>query len=659
MGKKGMSEGRVWRLLLLGMFTSCGGQIDDDELESRSGCDTLDPSICALPFPSSYFLATDDKTPTGYRVNFGEQALPADRDGVQTRPDFWNEKDGFSVNSHIMAFFPELSPEGLLSWTKPGDYLLETATTVIIDAETGERVPHFAEIDANVNEASEAVLLLRPTVVLEHNRRYIVGIRGLKTQTGDPVDSSEDFRALRDGLLTRRQDVESRRAHFEQTVFPSLASTGFARADLQLAWDFHTVSQENSIGRMLWIRDDAYSRYSEGGPAYAITNVEDSDCNADGQSIARTIYGTVTVPLYTEIDGPGTYLTRDASGMPYYNGDTQAEFMVRVPCSVATEPGPAAILQYGHGLLGGLGEGRNGYLGELIDEQRWVLIAMNWTGMYDEDVYDIVLMSASDVSRFAFIPERSMQGFVEKLAGMRMMMGDFADDPAMQFPDANGVLQSVIDDERRYYYGNSQGAILGGALVALSPDIQRAVLGVGGFPYAMLLSRSSDFVTYFMLFKEKFPDSRDVSLLVNGLIQQLWDPGESAGYAYAMNRDPLPGTEAKEVLIQVAYGDPQVSTLGSRVMARAYGAKSVAPAIMDVYGVEEAVAPFQGSAYVEWSYPDGATIPVDNLPPEGADAHECPRREPEAIDQLTDFLATGTVNQYCEGACEGLVAACP
>ena len=225
--------------------------------------------------------------------------------------------------------------------------------------------------------------------------------------------------------------------------------------------------------------------------------------------------------------------------MPFYNGDTQAEFMVRIPCSVAQNPGPSPILQYGHGLLGSLGEGRSGYLGELIDEQGWVLISMNWTGMDENDVYDIVLMSASDVSRFAFIPERSMRGFVEKMAGMRMMMGDFGQDPAMQFPDAQGVSQSIIDPERRYYYGNSQGAILGGALVALSPDIQRAVLGVGGFPYAMLLSRSSNFVTYFLLFKEKFQDSRVVSLLVNGLIQQVWDPGESAGYAYAANRDPL------------------------------------------------------------------------------------------------------------------------
>ena len=150
-----------------------------------------------------------------------------------------------------------------------------------------------------------------------------------------------------------------------------------------------------------------------------------------------------------------------------------------------------------------------------------------------------------------------------------------------------------------------------------------------------------------------------VSLLVNGLIQQLWDPGESAGYAYAMNRDPLQGNEAKDVLIQVAYGDPQVTTIGARIMARAYGATAVSPALEPVYGLDEAQAPFQGSAYVEWSYPDGAMVGDNSLPPEGPDAHECPRREPEAQAQLADFLNTGVVNQYCEGICEGLVSACP
>lgn len=629
----------------------------DEELLPRSGCDSIDPSLCALPFPSSYFLVTDDSSATGQRVGFGEAALPKNRDNVQVRPDYWNEKDGFSTNSHMITFFEDLSDYGLLNWKEIDGYSGTEVLTVIVDTTTGERVPHFAEIDANLDDPAQAVLLLRPVVVLEHNRRYVVGIRGLKKHSGEAVDVSEDFAALRDDKATLLSDVEDRRDHFNSVVFPALEETGFMRSELQLAWDFHTVSRENSLGRMLWMRDDAYARYPDEGPPYTIVSVEDSEC-VDGETVGRTIHGTVTVPLYTEADNPGTVLTRDEEGMPFYNGDTQADFMIRVPCSLIVDPRPAPILQYGHGLLGERSEARTGYLSEMINVNGWVLLAMDWTGMSSEDVMNIVLMSAGDPSDFAMIPERSMQGFVEKLAGMRMVMGAFSDDDVVKFQDDAGNLVSIVDSERRYYYGNSQGAILGGALVALSPDIERAVLGVGGFPYAMLLSRSADFETYFLLFKEKFPDSREVSLLVNGLVQQLWDPGEAAGYAYAMNRDPLENSPPKDVLLQVAHGDPQVSTLGAHVMARAYSAKAVYPGPTLEFGIEEAEAPFEGSAYVEWVYPDGAVIPLEDVPPSGPDAHECPRRAPEAQQQLADFLNTGVVNQYCEGPCEGLALEC-
>ena len=51
----------------------------------------------------------------------------------------------------------------------------------------------------------------------------------------------------------------------------------------------------------------------------------------------------------------------------------------------------------------------------------------------------------------------------------------------------------VIDTTRLYYDGNSQGGIMGGALVAVSPDIERGALGVPGMNYSTLLQRSVDF----------------------------------------------------------------------------------------------------------------------------------------------------------------------
>ncbi len=181
------------------------------------------------------------------------------------------------------------------------------------------------------------------------------------------------------------------------------------------------------------------------------------------------------------------------------------------------------------------------------------------------------------------------------------------------------------------------------------------MLGVGGMPYALLLSRSADFDPFFLVFKEKFTDGRDIALML-AAFQTVWDPGESGGYASAL-LDPLPGTPPKQLLMQVGVGDAQVTTLGAHIAARAWGAKSVAPGVRPIWGVEEAEAPFVGSALVEWYYADGSEEPYENVPPaKEGDTHECPRREPAAQQQLVDFLTTGTVHQYCDGPCESVRA---
>ena len=51
----------------------------------------------------------------------------------------------------------------------------------------------------------------------------------------------------------------------------------------------------------------------------------------------------------------------------------------------------------------------------------------------------------------------------------------------------------MIDTAHLDYDGNSQGGIMGLMLAAVSPDIERAVLGVPGMNYSLLLPRSVDF----------------------------------------------------------------------------------------------------------------------------------------------------------------------
>ena len=61
---------------------------------------------------------------------------------------------------------------------------------VILKADTGERVMHFAELDPRAFEEDRRALVIRPLTRLVNGARYIVAIRGLvdisETRRGNP-----------------------------------------------------------------------------------------------------------------------------------------------------------------------------------------------------------------------------------------------------------------------------------------------------------------------------------------------------------------------------------------------------------------------------------------------------------------------------------------
>jgi hypothetical protein len=629
----------------------------DAEAPAQGDCNPLDPSVCALPFPSAFYLREDATSESGYRVSFGAQSLPRHAQAGPVDPTYFNEKDGFSIHTPMLLYFEDVSLDGTVSHLDIGAYEATDTKTVIIDTETGDRLPHWVERDDTAEAHERALLILRPAVPMQFERRYVVGIRGLTREGGSAVEPSEAFAALRDGASSDDPDVEGQRAHYDAAIFPALEAEGFARDELQLAWDFRTSSRHSTLGQALAARDDALAQWGPEGPSYEIVRQTDASpennnvFNCETGHIARELIVDVTVPLYTEVDEVGTMLTRGADGMPFQNGTTTAQFMIRIPCSVAEAGVPAPLIHYGHGLLGGYGEAEAGWLAQFINEHGYVVFASNWKGMAFEDTFAIIDMINTRPGAFNIVPERSVQGFVEFMAAAKVMKGALADDDAVKFPDAEGA--SVIDPERLHYYGISQGGILGGAYTALSPDVQRSVMSVGGMPYALLLPRSRNFDTYYSLLRLHLADHRERQIFVSGLLQQLWDMGEGAGYAHDMD---------KQVLLQTAINDHQVTTLGFHIQARAWGAASVQPQTRAIWGIEEREPPFEGSAMVEFLYHDVADEPVEARPPErepelhrNGDPHECPRRHPGGQQQIDTFLKTGTIEHYCEGICDGLI----
>ncbi|MDZ7731919.1 MAG: hypothetical protein U5R31_01300 [Acidimicrobiia bacterium] len=72
----------------------------------------------------------------------------------------------------------DLDETGVAPLTDLGASLEADSPTVIVDATTGERHLHWAELDAEATD-DDQVLMLRPGVNFEEGHRYVVGLRDL------------------------------------------------------------------------------------------------------------------------------------------------------------------------------------------------------------------------------------------------------------------------------------------------------------------------------------------------------------------------------------------------------------------------------------------------------------------------------------------------
>jgi hypothetical protein len=608
-------------------------------------CDPLVPSMCGFPFPSNVYLNDDATTPSGKRVAFPQAALPTITGQGHIDPTPWGLSDGFSPGQAPLTDLPGATITGLPTQDTIDASLGATSPTILIEADTGVRVPHFAELDVSAASGDgDHAFMIRPVVRLKDKTRYIVAIRHVVDAGGQALPPSPAFQALRDGTASTEASVGRRRALYAD-IFAKLKAAGVGQDDLQIAWDYTTASRENNTSALLHMRDDALAKVGAEGPPYAIDSVE-MDPN---QYIHMRIHGHMTVPLYLDKAGPGGRLNRGADGLPKQNGTADYPFLVHIPNS-ATTGTSLGIIQNGHGLLGDKTEGQDSYLAKICDQNKFVGVAVDLIGFAEEDTDTVMGVISGDIGAFEQIVERQHQGILNSLLAMRMMKGGFAKEPTIKF---NGV--SAVDPAQSYYRGDSQGGIFGVTYMALSTDVTRGLLGEPGMPYGLLLNRSADFDPFFQGLGFIYQGGRQMQLVL-GLVQMLWDRTEPDGYAPYIAEDMLPGTPQHQILIHDAIGDHQVTPLGAHMVARAVKAQNLKPVNRSVFGLPEVDAPFSGSGIVEWSF-GLPTSPLTNTPPEGAmypdddDPHDWVRSLDAARNQTEKFLRTGVIDEFCGGAC--------
>ena len=618
-------------MLIVGWATTASAvPRDRGRLGSTKACQGLDPDHCLLPFPSDVFTVRDARTDTGRRVAFPKSAMPANASGVRIDPTEWNRSDGFSPLPTILAFAPGVDPaaSGIPPVTDIGASLEDESAVVLLDTDTGERVPLWGELDAHA-PAGDALLIVHPARALAEGHRHVVALRGFVDGSGAPL--------------------EPKRRSATKRVLSDLQRVGVERDDLYLAWDFTVASAESLAGRLLHMRDDAFDTLGDRAPAFTVESVtEDAG--------VRVVRGTFEVPSYLTGDGgPGSTLNngdgRD-DPLPRHNGTLHPRFVCTVP-TAATRARPARWALFGHGLLGDAEETVE--IGRLAAAVNAGFCGADWIGMSKDDL-TFLADAIGEVTKWRAVPDRLQQAHLDFLVLGRLVRARDGFSSNAAFQDASGA--GVIDRSDLFFVGGSQGGILGGATSAVATDWTRAFLAVPGINYSLLLPRSSAFAPLQPLTDAAYTDPTERPIVV-ALMQMLWDRGENSAYAQHLTSHPYAGTPKKKVLLFEAFGDFQVANVSTEILARTIGARVRQPAleggrsrdVEPLWGLEAVPKfPYDGTVLVVWDY-GTPPPPVENVAPtDGADPHRLILTTIDAVLMASEFLQTkGRVIDPCPG----------
>ncbi len=634
-------------------------------------CDPLGGAPCMSPFPSDYYAQPDPRMPSGWRVDIPQDAMPASSSGQHIDPSAWEENDGFSPGSPILALAPDLSSSrSHLPGVGAVDACLAASSPIVLlDANTMRRLPCWAELDVRNSDPATRLLIVHPAANLPEGSDIIVALRDLVTSSGKSMPAQATFARILSGTDLRGVAGRALGSHIGR-VISELSSAGVSRKGMYLAWDFTVASRQNITGWAVQMRDEAFRELGSKVPPYRVTSVTNFTTSAsshESAQIARQVTGTFDVPSFLdEPGGPqGATLNFGKRGLPTQipGNVQQAVFSCLIPRSTglggkSTEPvHPARPMLYGKGLFSVATDMDAPGVIDMADRYGFVLCSTNWMGLDGNDIANDA-SAVMNLSLFPTIPDRLLQSMVDALFLGRLMADPqgFAASPSFELR-----AHPLIDtSEPLVYYGNSEGSLMGGAVTAISPEWRRAVLGVPSMNYAVLLPRSVDFSEFQALLDKSYPNISQ-QLVIFDLLGMLWDRAETDGYAEDLVRDPLPGTPVHQVLLQMAYGDHQVANVTTFTEARTLGAAVHRPALPASLA-RAAGHPFEGlaslpdhgsyrgrAALYEWYDTFVKEPPTGDVPPAaGPDPHDTiPRSLPSAQRQLVEFLETGNVPDVC------------
>ncbi len=639
-------------------------------VEEVPGCNPLIPENCAFPFPSMAHLVEDSETATGWRAAITEVVLPERASAPDVFVTRYNEADGFSIATPFIALFPEtlLDRESLPHVTDLAPSVESTSAVQVFNRETGERIPVWAELDPHTDDPAEQSLIIRPMTGLPFGRRVaIVVTDALQTLDGGTPAAPAAFAALRDGLPTDSDTIESWREDYD-SLFEFLESHDVPRDRVLLAWEAVTFSREFATNPMREMVEGAVALIEEvTPPTYRVTRCvshdaedhatfgcdESDEANPLSDLTWRRLYGTVDLPNYLGDEG---YIRIGDEGRPEPLGTLEAEFVVNVPASLRLAPaGTAPIVVFGHGLLVNpqtyLADDldRNGQMA-LADRLGAVFIGTRWTGLSDTELLDATNVIFDFGNSFTFSATLA-QGILNQLLMPPFAANVLIDEPLLQSPDGAG---SVMDVSHIYYTGISQGGIFGTTFMALSPHVRTGALHVPGAGYVHMVSHSVDFVLFQSFLDGAFSDPREQQVFF-ALAQRLFDVGDPINYIDFIVDEPVTPLGHKNCLWQCVVGDSQAMWYGCDMLMRAGGFPIAGPPTAPIFGLDVIETPTAANTSAMQQFDPGFGLPaLDVDMPEETGAHTAVRRNDEVHLQVIDFFDSdlqGRVVNHCGGPC--------
>jgi len=606
---------------------------------------------CLLPWPSDLLTRPDPSTPTGRRLNLPENVLQVAPGRVNVDVTPFNRADGAPTTAPILVHFGELvAPEFLADYTQTARSLEAASAIALFDLTHMRRVPFLAEMDANRIDGAtnRAALIIRPLEPLPFGARVVVAIRrAVRTPGGTPLRPSPGFVALRDRTPSADPRIEAARPDYE-TLFSFLATQGYARDDLHLAFSYTVASERHVLGPIVAMRSEVIRRAGIAGQIpFTIERVQD----APNSNVARIVTGTFTPPGW--LDARNT-ITFAADGTPEIQPMSPSyPFTMVIPARAMRERRPLPLVMFGHGVFG---TGRDYLTGDiarvihpLAEQAGAVVVATDWIGLSGGDRDLIIRDVVTNINRINLVTDRLLQSLANNLALEEISVGALSADPRVRFEGS-----TLIDPTRVYYYGVSLGGIQGSSFVSVSRRVSRAVLAVPGASWSNLLPRSIVYAPIRSFVDRIYPDPLVQAEFIS-LLQYRFDHADPANVTRLFRAPPDPST-SRIVMLQEAVGDCLVPNITTDILARAFGIPLITPGAATPFGLRTSTSPSTESAMVQYAITPSLTRytpPLSNtVPVMDNNVHSDLMFLPNAERQVVTFLESGRIEQSCTGSCD-------